>query len=166
MPTVADRYARLSRAYTQLSERFQKLDVEHMTLKSKLLPLLKTVKAWKQTIATLKQEKADLEAQLQLVSGKYEELRVFELLLEAAAQADLIEAEEQVKLVEQTIQEFEADAAPDLNDTEKQLLLEYETETMAFLSTEENSSPVVANPTVDRSVTAASVEQPVSVSQF
>ncbi|MBD2462916.1 hypothetical protein H6G89_17895 [Oscillatoria sp. FACHB-1407] len=144
MPTIADRYARLSRAYVQLSERFHKLDVEHMTLKSKLLPLLKTVKSWKQTIATLKQDKTDLEAQLQTLSAKYEELRVFELLLEAAAQADLIEAEEQVKLVEQTIQEFEADADPDLSETEKQLLLEYETESASFLSVESNGYHAVA----------------------
>lgn len=160
MLTTADRYARLSRAYIQLSERFQKLDVEHMTLKSKLLPLLKTVKDWKQAIATLQQEKADLEARLTAMSDQYEELKVFEQLLEAAAQADLIEAEEQVKLVEETIQELEVDTDPDLSDLEKQLLVEFETALDVFLSIESNGTQAIAT-NIDMNGASTHYEQPI-----
>jgi len=34
MSDLAERYARLCRVYVQLADRFQKLDVEHMTLRS------------------------------------------------------------------------------------------------------------------------------------
>jgi chromosome segregation ATPase len=136
--TTADRCAKLCRAYSQLAEQFQKLDVEYMTLKSKLPDVLKAVQTYKRAIATLKQEKADLEAKLQEVSDKYETLKPFEDLLQPEFEAELAEAEEQASLVEQTIQELESNPDPDLSDAEKQLLYEFQQETHQFLSVDAN----------------------------
>lgn len=138
MTTIAERYTKLCRAYTQLAERFQKLDVEYMTLKSKLPEVLQAVRSYKQTIATLKQEKAATESELQTIKAKYEQLKPFEDLLTPEFEAELLEAEEQASLVEQTIQEMLDNPDPDLSDIDKQLLLEFQNDTDEFLDTESN----------------------------
>ncbi|MGJ3249176.1 MAG: hypothetical protein ACFE0I_24265 [Elainellaceae cyanobacterium] len=155
MTTIAERYTKLCRAYTQLAERFQKLDVEYMTLKSKLPEVLQAVRSYKQTIATLKQEKASVESELQTVKAKYEQLKPFEDLLTPEFEAELLEAEEQASLVEQTIQEMLDNPDPDLNDIDKQLLLEFQNDTDEFLSKESNGY----YPTPDSSSMTAT-EQP------
>jgi chromosome segregation ATPase len=132
MTNIADRYTRLCRAYVQLADRFQKLDVEYMTLKGKLLPLLKGISTTKEAIATLKQEKANLESELKSVMAKYEALSHLEVLLKAEAQAELVEAEEQLSLVEQTIQEMESESDPDLDDYDKGLLNDFLNDLGAF----------------------------------
>jgi chromosome segregation ATPase len=132
MTNIADRYTRLCRAYVQLADRFQKLDVEYMTLKSKLLPLLKGLSTTKDTITTLKQEKANLEAELKSVMAKYEALSHLEVLLKAESQAELAEAEEQLSLVEQTIQEMESESDPDLDEYDKGLLNDFLNDLGAF----------------------------------
>lgn len=138
MTSTAERYSKLCRSYTQLADRFQKLDVEYMTLKSKLPDVLKAVRTYKQTIATLKQEKATLEADLQTVSAKYEQLKPFEELLQPEFEAELSDAEEQANLVEQTIQEMLDNPDPDLTDIDRQLLMEFQNDADGFLSSEMN----------------------------
>jgi chromosome segregation ATPase len=140
MENTANRYARLCHAYIQLAERFQKLDVEHMTLKSKLVPLLKAMQAYKHSMEGLKQEKADLEVELQTLAEKYEELKPFEDLLQPETLTKLFEAEEQLLLVEQTIQEMESESDPDLNEPDKLLLDQYEHEPEIFLLAAANGS--------------------------
>jgi predicted nucleic acid-binding Zn-ribbon protein len=96
------------------------------------------VRSYKQTIATLKQEKASVESELQTVKAKYEQLKPFEDLLTPEFEAELLEAEEQASLVEQTIQEMLDNPDPDLSDIDKQLLLEFQNDTDEFLDQESN----------------------------
>jgi chromosome segregation ATPase len=156
MSNIAERYTRLCRSYVQLSDKFQKLDVDHMTLRGKVAPLLKALQAHKHTVERLHHEKAALEvelqtvtthyetlkpliqekvmweATLQAVTAKYEILRPFEALLEPERQAALTEAEDQLGLVEETLQELAIDADPDLDAEAKQLLADYAANPQAF----------------------------------
>ncbi len=134
MSDLAERYARLCRAYVQLADRFQKLDVEHMTLRSKVIPLLKSLKAHHDAVDQLKQEKETLEEELHAANLKYEELKALEGLLHPDMQAALMEAEEQISLVETTVQEIDSDRDPDLSPDEKILLHEYNDHPDAFSS--------------------------------
>ncbi|MGF1497410.1 MAG: hypothetical protein ACFB8W_11380 [Elainellaceae cyanobacterium] len=122
MGNIADSFSRLCQSYVTLADRFQQLDVEHMTLKAKVVPLLKALRSYQQVIETLKQENQDLTAQLETMSAKYEALKPFEDLLGADLQSLLSEAEEQVELVEQTLSEMESNNDPDLTDEDKALL--------------------------------------------
>jgi predicted nucleic acid-binding Zn-ribbon protein len=174
MSNIAERYTSLCRAYVKLSDRFQQLDVEHMTLKTKVVPLLKSLKTHKaaverlqkengqliqdlqvltvkhteemkpleqenqalrqelqvvtakyETLQPLEQENQALRQELQVVTAKYETLQPFESLLQPDMQAALAEAEEQILLVDETIEEIDQNGDPDLNPAEQQLLAEY-----------------------------------------
>ncbi|MEB3360363.1 MAG: hypothetical protein VKK04_26805 [Synechococcales bacterium] len=122
MGNIADSFSRLCQSYVTLADRFQQLDVEHMTLKTKVIPLLKALKSYKRLIETLKQENQDLAAQLETMTAKYDALKPFEDLLGSDLQALLSEAEEQVELVEQTLSEMENNNDPDLTEEDKALL--------------------------------------------
>jgi predicted nucleic acid-binding Zn-ribbon protein len=126
MTQTSDRYVRLCRAYVKLSDKFQKLDVEHMTLKSKVVPLLKALKAYKQLTQKLQQENHDLQTEISSLEKKYEALKALEALVTPEMEAELAEAEEQMEIVEETIQEMEADSSPDLTPEDKELLSQYE----------------------------------------
>ena len=156
MSNIAERYTRLCRSYVQLSDKFQKLDVDHMTLRGKVAPLLKSLQAHKLAIEKLQHEKAELEAELhtvtthyeelkplvqekatweatlQAVTAKYEALRPFEVLLEGDNQAALADAEAQLALVDETLQEMAIDSDPDLDGEAKQLLASYDANPQAF----------------------------------
>lgn len=125
MVNQAERYTRLCYSYIQLSEKFQKLDVEHMDLKTKIVPILKLLKAYKQMVEQLNQEKIVLEDKLQAVTSKYETLKALEGLLEPNVESLLTEAEEQMELVASTVEEIESDTDPDLSEADKRLLNEY-----------------------------------------
>lgn len=125
MSNIAERYIYLCRCYIELADKFQKLDVEHMTLKSKMIPILKTIKACKQTIEQLTQEKLELEQKLQSVTAQYKELKSFEVLLQPETQAVLAEAEEQMNLVQETLLEIDQDSDPGMSEADKLLLEEY-----------------------------------------
>jgi chromosome segregation ATPase len=71
---TVDRYTHLAKAYTQLADKFQKLDVDHMTLKEKVIPVLKMAKAYKRCVEQLQQEKAALLSQVQMLSNSQNEL--------------------------------------------------------------------------------------------
>ena len=68
MQAIADRYTRLSKAYIKLSEQFHELDVAHMNLKHKILPAIKTIQAYKALTLRLKQQKAELEGELEALT--------------------------------------------------------------------------------------------------
>jgi chromosome segregation ATPase len=131
---IADRYARLGRAYIKLSDKFQQLDVDYMTLKSKVVPLLKALKAYKQLANQLKQEKGDLQSQINALAAKYEELKSFEIFLKPEMQDILSEAEEQAELIDETLQEMDQNADPDLSDSDQSILHEYYSDPTAFVA--------------------------------
>ncbi|MEM7773751.1 MAG: hypothetical protein AAGA75_24025 [Cyanobacteria bacterium P01_E01_bin.6] len=122
MADISKSFAKLCHSYIKLADKFQQLDVDYMTLKGKIVPVLKQLKAYRTTIEALKQEKKDLKAELETVSAKYEELKVFEELLSPEMQALIDEAQEQVDLVDETLTEMEQDDDPDLSEDDKAIL--------------------------------------------
>ena len=134
MSQIAERYIHLCRSYIQLSDKFQRLDVESTTLRRKIVPLLNNLKAYKQIVEKLEQEKLELEQKLNTLNQKYEHLKQFEILTQPEIQAELSEAESQIALVEETVQEMEENQDPDLNDAEKMLLSEYQNNPSEFES--------------------------------
>lgn len=170
MQATADRYTRLSKAYITLSEQFHELDVAHMNLKQKILPAIKTIKAYKTltqrlkqqklemertletltqrqvelmatvadqqgqqakltaTIETLVEEKASLAAELLTMQAKYDAVAEFEVLIQPDPEAILAVAEQQMALVEETLQEMLANSAPDLSEADQQLIALYQHE--------------------------------------
>lgn len=155
MNQMVERYTRLCRAYVQLSERFHQLDVDHMTLKGQVVPLLKALKVQQDRLRQIQAEKEmlqqDLEQQLaqhhQAMQGTtqayeerldsltrhLEELRSLEVLLSPEASQELAEAESQMELVEATMQEMAENDEPDLSADEKALLAAYRANPGAFL---------------------------------
>ncbi len=61
---MVERYTRLCRAYVSLAERFHQLDVDHMTLKGQVVPLLRALKAHQTKLRAVEAEKAALETAL------------------------------------------------------------------------------------------------------
>ncbi len=185
MQATADRYTRLSKAYVKLSEQFHELDVAHMNLKQKILPAIKTIKAYKvltqrlkqqkremeqelaaltksqvemmamvaeqqeqgaqlsATIQTLSEEKVSLEAELLAVQAKYDAVAEFEVLIQPDPEAILATAEQQMELVEETLNEMIANSDPDLSEVDKQLIEIYQSEFEDFTAVvEEDSEPI------------------------
>lgn len=154
MDQMVERYIRLGRAYVTLSERFHQLDVEHMQLKGQMVPLIKQLKAQQRHLSTLKGEQTTLQQaldgqasqhrqELQRITSLYEEklqtlttrlaeLQPLEKLLDQEAYHALVEAEEQMELVETTLQEMETDSVPDLSPEDKALLADYQAQPETF----------------------------------
>lgn len=159
---MVERYTRLSRAYVKLAERFNQLDVEHMTLKSQVIPLLQALKAQQARIEklladqeklqqALEQKTVDHRQELEALSQTYEdrlsslnhdieELKPLENLFTSQVYEDLITAEEQMDLVETTLQEMAEDSSPDLSDEEKALLAAYQADPQLFLGASVSNS--------------------------
>ncbi|MBD2425308.1 hypothetical protein [Phormidium sp. FACHB-1136] len=153
--STVERYTRLCRAYVQLSERFHQLDVDHMTLKGQVIPLLKALKAQQDRLRQLQMEKESLQQSLDQQSAQHhqemqtltqtyedrlghltrhlEELRPLEGLLSSDLSHELAEAESQMDLVDATLQEMGEDDEPDLTADEKALLAAYRANPSAFL---------------------------------
>jgi septal ring factor EnvC (AmiA/AmiB activator) len=167
---MVERYTRLCRAYVTLAERFHQLDVDHMTLKGQMVPLLKALKAHQAKLKAVEAEKTELqvtlqqqqvqqqvqiqtmldqqeaqhrqelqqltqtyEAKLQALASHVAELQPLEQLLNTETNHELSVAEEQIELVETTLQEMEQDSSPDLSGEEKALLAAYQSDPQAFL---------------------------------
>ncbi|MFN4067288.1 MAG: hypothetical protein ACK4K5_08750 [Thermosynechococcus sp.] len=127
MDNLSQRYLRLCQAYSQLAERYTKLDIDHMTLREKLVPFLMAFKYYKQMAEQLAAEKEALQRELndlrdrhQLLVSQNGSAPVSDELLSALA-----EAEEQMALIEETLREQDTDPDPNLLPVEKQLLEEY-----------------------------------------
>lgn len=123
---TTERYAQICRAFVKLADKFQKLDVDHMTLKSKVAQILKLLKNYQTVAEKLNQENQVLKQELQAITVKYEALQLFEFFLEPEFQALLEEAEAQCELVDATLEEIEDDCDPDLDELDKKLLSEYQ----------------------------------------
>jgi predicted nucleic acid-binding Zn-ribbon protein len=132
MSHLAERYNQLSHTYIKLADQFQKLDVDYMTLRSKVVPLLRALKSYKATVETLKQQNLDLEQELRTVTQKYEELKPFAAFLSPEFQQVLSEAEEQLALVDETLKEIDQDRDPGLSEADKSLLLEHQNDPSQF----------------------------------
>lgn len=159
---MVERYTRLCRAYVKLSERFHQLDVDHMRLKGQVIPLLKALKAQQTRLHQMQSEKDNLQQtldqlrqsfdqratlhrqEMQALTQTYEErlenlshhiseLRPLEVLLSSEVFQELVVAEEQMELVEATIQEMVDDDDPDLSLDEKALLEAYRANPGSFL---------------------------------
>ena len=129
MENIVDSFANLCDSYITLADRFQQLDVDHMTLKSKVVPLLKALKTYQQAIATLQAENkslqlalADTQEECKTLAVKNEALKALEPLLSAEMTALLTTAEEQAELVKETLDEIDTNNDPDLSEDEKNLL--------------------------------------------
>ncbi|PSR19828.1 hypothetical protein C8255_00205 [filamentous cyanobacterium CCP3] len=152
---MVERYTRLCRAYVSLSERFHQLDVDHMTLKGQVVPLLKALKDHQARLKAVEAKKAELQARfdqqaaqhrqelqqltetyeerLRALSSHVDELQPLEQLLNGETHHELSVAEEQMELVETTFLEMEQDSSPDLSIEEKALLAAYQADPNAFL---------------------------------
>ncbi len=127
MDNLSQRYLRLCQAYSQLAERYTKLDIDHMTLRERLVPFLMAFKYYKQLAEQLSAEKLAMQQELNDLRDRYQLLASQNNGVPANDEllAALSEAEEQMSLIEETLQEQEADLDPNLLPIEKQLLEEY-----------------------------------------
>jgi len=103
-----------------------------MTLKSKLVVLLKALKNYRNKIVALRQENQALRDELRLsqercklLTEEKDALKMFEPLLTPELSTLIAEAEEQSTLVNETIREMDTDAAPDLDAGDRLLLSEF-----------------------------------------
>lgn len=152
MTDTARRYLRLCQAYVQLADKFTQLDVEQMTLREKLIPFLLAFKHYKELSEQLATENTSLQAELDDLRQRYAQLNAtdaqFAPELTSELEAALLEAEEQMALVEETIQEQNVDPDPDLLPVEKLLLDEYVAGTGEFagMLAESGGNPKLAEP--------------------
>ncbi|MEM9163114.1 MAG: hypothetical protein AAGC54_08595 [Cyanobacteria bacterium P01_F01_bin.4] len=191
MKSTAERYNRLAEAYIKLSDNFHQLDVAHMTLKRKLVPVIKATKDYQSLTTQLKQDKtgleqtvealtdrqqrleealliqkaneAELSATIQTLTDekttlladlsdfqtKYEALADFGDLLQADPQAILAEAEQQMELVEETLQEITLNSDPDLSEADKQLIETYQRASQSEPQSKIHKKPEAAEPDHD-----------------
>ena len=141
MENIVDSFANLCDSYITLADRFQRLDVEHMTLKGKVVPVLKALKTYQQAIATLQAEKESLQQELattqeecKTLVAKNDALKALEPLLSDEMAALLNSAEEQAALVNETMAEIDANNDPDLSEEEKSLLTVFYNDPERFAS--------------------------------
>lgn len=153
---MVERYTRLCRAYVNLAERFHQLDVDHMTLKGQVVPLLKAIKAKQVRLGQLEAENAQLHhrlrqqadqhqqaqqalresynQQIQALTHRLDDFKPLEQLFTPEVCQELAVAEEQLELVEATFDEMAQDGDPDLSTEEKALLAAYRADPSAFLA--------------------------------
>ncbi|MBE9029600.1 hypothetical protein IQ266_07640 [filamentous cyanobacterium LEGE 11480] len=175
MKSLADRYKSLSEAYLKLADQFQQLDVTHMTLKQKVIPVIKSLKqhqvltaqlkqdkvSLSQTVQALTEEKQVLQSTIETLQAKYEAFAELEGLLQSDSHDRLSEAEQQMVLVEETLQEMAIDQDPDLSDHDKQLLASIQTDTQTCRAIDVPEA--VANPVIPRVTAPPTVVQRVTV---
>ncbi len=104
MQLTADRYTRLSRAYLTLAEKFQQLDVEHMTLKQKIVPLIKALKQYQQMGQRWQKEKALLTEKLKVTEARYDQLQMA-LSVASNREQQLVEKLQEKTAETQTLQD-------------------------------------------------------------
>lgn len=118
--------AELELTIQTLTERQQRLEENQLALQAKEVELSMTVN-------TLTRENTDLQAALQDAQANFEVVADFESLLESEPQAILLEAEQQMELVEETLQEIALNSDPDLSYEEQQLIEAYQKESESLL---------------------------------
>lgn len=121
---------KLEQTIQTLTEQQQRLEEDQRTLKAKEVEQSIIINA-------LTDEKTNLQAALEEFQAKYDALADFESLLQSGPQAVLVEAEQQMVLVEETLQEIALNSDPDLSENEQQLIEAYQDEDESlFISTE------------------------------
>lgn len=121
---------KLEQTIQTLTEQQQRLEKDQRTLKAKEVEQSIIINA-------LTDEKTNLQAALEEFQAKYDALADFESLLQSGPQAVLVEAEQQMVLVEETLQEIALNSDPDLSEKEQQLIEAYQDEDESlFISTE------------------------------
>jgi chromosome segregation ATPase len=152
MKSTADRYKSIAEAYLKLSDRFNQLDVAHMSLRQKIVPMIKALKKYQALTAQLKQDKAELAQTIQaltnekstlqgtiaILQNKIETLIDLEPLLQPETQDILSEAEQQVELIEETLEEIALNSDPDLSDADRQILETYQNDFARWVSINES----------------------------
>lgn len=121
---------KLEQTIQTLTDQQQRLEEDQRTLKAKEV---------EQSIIInmLTDEKTNLQAALEEFQTKYDALADFESLLQSGPQAVLTEAEQQMALVEETLQEIALNSDPDLSENKQQLIEAYQDEDESlFISTE------------------------------
>ncbi|ABW33315.1 hypothetical protein [Acaryochloris marina] len=121
---------KLEQTIQTLTDQQQRLEEDQRTLKAKEVEQSIIINA-------LTDEKTNLQAALEEFQAKYDALADFESLLQSGPQAVLAEAEQQMLLVEETLQEIALNSDPDLSENEQQLIEAYQDEDESlFISTE------------------------------
>lgn len=123
--------AELERTVQTLTERQKHLEENQLTLQAKEIELSMAVN-------TLTKENTDLQTALQDFQTKYEVVAGFESLLGSEPQAMLVEAEQQMELVEETLQEIALNSDPDLSQEEKELIEAYQKESESLFGSMES----------------------------
>jgi chromosome segregation ATPase len=174
MKSTADRYKSIAEAYLKLSDRFNQLDVAHMSLRQKIVPMIKALKKYQalttqlrqdkaeltQTIQALTNEKSSLQGTIAVLQNKIETLIDLEPLLQSETQDILTEAEQQVELIEETLQEIDINSDPDLNEADRQLLETYQNDFARWVSI--NESELFAKDTAAVNITTMPVAEMLS----
>ncbi len=119
---LSESFSRLCHSYLNLADRFQQLDVEHMALKKRLVPLLHNFKGQQEEIDGLMAQNQALSQQLEAMTVKYEAVKSLESVIGPELQSLLKEAEAQADLVDETILEMDSDSMPGLTPYDKQIL--------------------------------------------
>lgn len=155
MENIVDSFANLCDSYITLADRFQQLDVDHMTLKGKVVPLLKALKNYQQAIATLqsenralKQELAGTQEECKTLAAKNDALKALEPLLSAEMASLLANASEQASLVQETMDEMDANKDPDLSEEEKDLLAVFYNDPQRFAAIHHQPSLDMSEPKI------------------
>jgi len=85
MDNLSQRYLRLCQAYSQLAERYTKLDIDHMTLRERLVPFLMAFKYYKQMAEQLSAEKLAMQQEINDLRDRYQTLATVKRRAKAAA---------------------------------------------------------------------------------
>jgi chromosome segregation ATPase len=171
MKSTADRYKSIAEAYLKLSDRFNQLDIAHMSLRQKIVPMIKALKKYQALTTQLKQDKAELTQTIQALANekttlqgtiatlqnKIETLIDLEPLLQPETQHILTEAEQQIELIEETLQEITLNSDPDLSEADRQLLETYQNDLARWVSL--NESELFAKDTAGANTTTMPVAE-------
>ncbi len=125
-----------------LTERQRQLEESQRSLQAKEVEL-------ETKVSTLTAEKSDLSSALLTLQEKYDAIADLEYLLQSKPRSVLIEAEEQMALVEETLYEISLNSDPDLSEEEQQLVAVFESENDSFLFSEPLSNNINSLKVVD-----------------
>lgn len=125
--------ARLEQTIETLTTQQQRLEQDQAIQKETETELVAKVN-------TLTHENATLQAALQEIKTKYEALAELEPLIQSDPQDLLLEAEQQMELVEETLREIALDSDPDLNKDDQHLLEVYLNEGDNLVNSEATSN--------------------------
>lgn len=137
---------------TELEQTIQALTDRQQRLEEALLIQKANEAELSATIQTLTDEKTALLADLSDFQTKYEAVADFEDLLQADPQAILAEAEQQMELVEETLQEMTLNSDPDLSEADRELIETYQGASQSEPQSKIHKKPEATEPDHDTPV--------------